>query len=110
MDMANPTCVSYVINADLSQRKENEATMDNKHYMKDVGTLRFIADTVIILAYEKNLTYMAPYVSEKWGSESGPEPGKILVHMFLEFWYLDQTFPEVALTQYCNFWYGLPEF
>ena len=45
MDGSNSVSIPYVINADLSKRKENESTVNNKAYMKDVGTLRFIADT-----------------------------------------------------------------
>ena len=45
MDGSNSVSIPYVINADLSKRKEGESTVDNKAYMKDVGTLRFIAGT-----------------------------------------------------------------
>lgn len=42
---ANPVSVPYVINADLTARKDSEPTVDTKAYMSDVGSLRFIADT-----------------------------------------------------------------
>ena len=45
MDSANPTCVPCVINADLTARKDDEPVVDNKQYMSDVGSLRFVADT-----------------------------------------------------------------
>ena len=45
LDGSNSTSVPYVINADLIKRKLNEPTVDTKQYMKDVGSLRFIADT-----------------------------------------------------------------
>ena len=45
LDGSNSTSVPYFINADLTKRKENESTVDTKQYMKDVCSLRFIADT-----------------------------------------------------------------
>lgn len=37
------TCVPYVIDYDSTARKDHEPTLDNKTYMSDVGTLRFVA-------------------------------------------------------------------
>lgn len=41
----NPVCVPYVVNADLSFRRPEEAQADKRTYQSAVGTLRFIADT-----------------------------------------------------------------
>lgn len=48
LDGSNSTSVPYVINVDLSKSKETEETVGKKAYMKDVGTLRFIADTTYL--------------------------------------------------------------
>ena len=45
LDGSNAVSVPYVIDADLTARKDHESTVDSKQYMRDVGTLRFIADT-----------------------------------------------------------------
>lgn len=45
MDGSNSTSIPYITNADLSKRRENKEIFDNKEYMKDIGTLRFIVDT-----------------------------------------------------------------